>query len=191
MKKISKAKNANLIVAGATVLLGVILVLCPGSSIGLVCRVMGVGALILGAAKLIGYYSDDRYRLAFQFDLALGIFSLILGAVLILRPDKIISLAHIIIGVYILIEGVFKVQTAIDAKRFGMNKWWALMAGAAASVIAGLILVFFPFTAAKTVVRVIGAALILEGGESFFTTAYTVKAKSNKEDISAEYKDIT
>ena len=191
MKKVSKAKNVNLIVAGATVLLGLILLLWPGSSIGLVCRAVGVGALILGAVKLIGYFSDDRYRLAFQFDLALGIFSLILGLVLILRPDKIVSLVQVIIGVYILVESVFKVQTALDAKRFGMNKWWALMIGAAVSVIAGLILVFCPFTAAKTVVRVIGAALIFEGAESFFTTAYTVRVKSGKEDISAEYKDIT
>jgi uncharacterized membrane protein HdeD (DUF308 family) len=190
MKKISKAKKASLIVSLATVLLGIVLILWPGSSVELICRILGICVLIFGAAKLIGYFSDDVYRSAFRFDLVLGIFSAILGLVLIFRPDTIISLAHILVGVYVFIEGVFKVQSAVDAKRMGVSGWWALAVGAAVTVIVGLVLVFFPFDAAKTVVRAIGIALIIEGAESFFA-AICAAEPANKEDISAEYRDIS
>lgn len=43
------------------------------------CRVIGAVSLFYGVSKILGYFSHDLYNLAFQFDLALGVFTLIFG----------------------------------------------------------------------------------------------------------------
>ena len=51
-----------------------------------------------GAEKIIGYFSRDMYRLAFQFDLALGIFVAIIGVILLLRPGRVLERVDFIVG---------------------------------------------------------------------------------------------
>ena len=50
--------------------LGILLVALPDFSAELFCRILGIIMLLFGLIKMIGYFSKDLYRLAFQFDLA-------------------------------------------------------------------------------------------------------------------------
>lgn len=55
----------------------------PIKAINVLCKIFGVVLILLGAVKILGYFTKDIFQLAFQFDFALGIISAILGIVLI------------------------------------------------------------------------------------------------------------
>lgn len=175
MEWIRSVKAAFIAVSAALIALGVWLLVKPGVSSATICVVLGTVAVIYGIVKILGYFSKDQYRLAFQFDLAVGILSIVLGVVLILRPDAVLSFLPTVIGVFILVDSILRFQTAIDAKHFGMRKWWAILLISCVGAALGGMLLFHPFEGAMAMIRLIGLTLVIDGAENLVTCLYTVK----------------
>jgi len=172
---VKKAKWGYIICSVLFCLLGVLTVIFPTTSVLTLCYVFGVLLLFCGLTKIVGYFSHDLYNLAFQFDLALGIFVTAVGIILLLHPDRIISFFPIVIGLFILIDGVFKAQTSLDAKRFGLPNWWLILIGAILSILMSMLLILDPFNTAVLLMAFIGISLIIYGTENLFNAVYTVK----------------
>ena len=79
MNIVKKAKCIHIVISAILMAVGLCLILWPVSFASLICWFIGAVCVLIGVAKLIGYFSNDIYRLAFQFDLALGIFTILLG----------------------------------------------------------------------------------------------------------------
>ena len=91
-KRLRTAKIGYLILSAALCVLGVVLIAMPELSAQWLCRFAGGLMLVFGTIKIIGYFSRDLYRLAFQHDLAMGILQLVLGCVLIFRASPVINI---------------------------------------------------------------------------------------------------
>ena len=156
---------------------GVLLICMPLFSAQILCIVMGIVSLVYGTEKIIGYFSRDLYRLAFQFDLALGIFVAIIGVILLLRPGRVVELVDFIIGLFVLVEGVFKVQTSVEACRFGMRAWWLILVGALVSGLFGLLLLFDLLSGTELVMVFVGISLLSDGAQNLFNAFYTIKVR--------------
>ena len=139
--------------------------------------VVGSAAILVGAVRLAGYFSKDSYNLNFQLDFAMGLVFLILGTVLIFHPGDTVAVLHFSVGILVLVDSVFKLQTALDAKHFGLKKWWVMLLCALLCAGLGLVLVILPFRTAEILVKVTGAALAVNSGENILTAGYTVKSK--------------
>ena len=129
MKTIKQAKWCYIICSVLLIAAGIYIMVRPYASAIIFCRVIGVVSLFYGVSKILGYFSHDLYNLAFQFDLALGVFTLIFGLILLLRSARVVAFMPAILGVFVLVDGVFKLQTAVDAKRFGLSNWWLILLG--------------------------------------------------------------
>ena len=162
----------------------------PGASVITICYVVGSAAILVGAVRLAGYFSKDSYNLNFQFDFAMGLVFLILGTVLIFHPGDTVAVLHFSVGILVLVDSVFKLQTALDAKHFGLKKWWVMLLCALLCAGLGLVLVILPFRTAEILVRVTGAALAVNSGENILTAGYTVKSKKRVVPIMVECREI-
>jgi uncharacterized membrane protein HdeD (DUF308 family) len=189
MKTIKQAKWIYIIISILFCAAGILLVLRPATSARVICGVLGVMALIYGAIKILGYFSRDIYGLAFQFDLALGILMLALGLIMLIIPDKVISFLPFVVGIFVLIDGVFRVQTSIDARRFGLGKWWLIFLGAVLCIIAGLLLMLNPFSSAMVLTVIVGIAIFVDGLQNLFNAIYTVKFRGKDKVIYADFKE--
>jgi uncharacterized membrane protein HdeD (DUF308 family) len=129
----------------------------------------GAGAIIaaFGIVRIIGHYSRDPYGLAFQHDPVLGVLAIALGSVLMFRRSVAVNVLGLVLGVELLADNLFKVQTAMEARRFGLGTWWLLLGLAVVAVIAGILLIVCPFEGMRAWVRVMGIALLLQGVMSF------------------------
>ncbi len=105
MELIMKAKSAYIAVSVIMLILGFILIISPEMSLSVLCFTVGLVLLLFGVVKLVGYFSKDLYRLAFQFDLALGIFMLIFGGLLVIRPFEGAVAVTILLGVTLMVDG--------------------------------------------------------------------------------------
>ena len=81
----------------------------------------GIILVAYGIVKIIVYLSDNLYDLAFQYDLACGILLIVLGVIVLGCNLRIRSYLSSGLGLLILLDDVLKVQTAKDAKVFGLE----------------------------------------------------------------------
>jgi len=168
-------KAAFILASAGLMLCGVWLMLRPGISALAICAAVGWLSIVHGAIRLAGYFSNDLYRLAFQFDLAVGVLSILVGIVLLRHPDNVLAFLPIVAGLFLLVDSVLRLQTAIDAKHFGMRKWWAILLLAVSGAALGVLLLLHPAAGGRALARLIGATLLLDGGESLLACLYTVR----------------
>ncbi len=187
-----KGLKANYTISAALcIMFGVVLIIWPGTTAQIVCRLLGTALLIYGIVQ-IGIYLFVRERtIASQGMLLLGIVFAVLGAWILLRPNMIIMAVPVIVGILIVIHGVHNVVQAIALKKDGYEKWWLALIFGILTVLAGGVLVYNPFEAVETVVRLIGAFLIYDGGSDLWILSRVFKVKRDKERIiDAEYVNI-
>lgn len=174
-KYIQAAKFGYIIVSSLLCILGAALMADPGFSVLLLCRLSGLLLILFGAIRIVGYASKDLYRLAFQYDLALGILLIVLGGLLMLRTDKMANVMVVLLGIYILADALLKVQISIDAKAFGIHTWWLILSAAVVTGMVGFLLVMRPTESAEAVMLLLGAALLGEGVLNLITILTAVK----------------
>lgn len=175
MKKIKKIKWAYITVSVFMIILGILLIIFPKISALTLCCVIGTLITLFGIVKLIGYFSKDLYQLAFQFDLAFGILALIAGILILIHPVNVIKMIPVILGVIILVDGVFKLQTTYDAKRFGLLYWWWILILAIVTSVCGLFLIVDPFKGAISLMALMGITLTVDGIQNLCIATYAVK----------------
>lgn len=191
MEWIKRAKSAYIAVSVIMVILGAVLMLNPGLSMLTLCYLIGGLMVIFGITRLVGYFSKDLFRLAFQFDLALGIFCMLAGIVILVHPNNIMKLLPVIIGLFVTIDGVFKMQTAIDSKRFGLKRWYAILVLAAVTCVFGLLLIIDPFAGGKALMILFGVTMMIDGIQNLCVVLYTVKTVHGiRKDVERERKTI-
>ena len=173
-------------------MLGIVLITSPGTSVVWLGRLLGVGMIVFGAIKLVGYFSRDLFRLAFQYDLAFGILLIALGIVTLARPNGAMSFLCIVFGIPVLADGLFKIQISLDAKRFGIGQWWLLLLLAALTCVIGLLLVIRPSDAARALMVLMGISLLLDGILNICVTWFCVKIVRNQrpDGIDEEYEEL-
>lgn len=184
------AKIGYIAVSAQLCALGILLICRPSLSANLIGTVCGILMLIFGVVKFVGYFSKDLYRLAFQYDLVSGILLMVFGIIILLRPSSLMNFVTIVLGLYILADGVFKIQIAVDSKKFGLSRWWAILVPALICVVFGAMLIFFP-AGTRAVTVIMGIDLLAEGLLNICTVICAVKiVKNQKPDyFEAEYTE--
>ena len=95
MKQLKIVKNMYIVMDVCLIIVGLLILFSPIKAINVLCRIFGVVLVLLGAVKILGYFTKDIFQLAFQFDFALGIISVILGAVLIFRTSYMVEILSV------------------------------------------------------------------------------------------------
>lgn len=162
-KPLRAAKTGYVILSAVLCALGILLLLFPRISMVALCYLLGGILVAYGVVKMIGYFSRDLYRLAFQYDLAFGILFAVIGALILCDPTGAAVFLALVSGVLVLADGLFKVQMALDAKAFGIRKWWAIMALAVLAGAFGLLLILRPAQSARVAMALFGLTLLAEG----------------------------
>ena len=139
MNLTKKSVGAYIAMEVVLLALGICFIAWPSASAQTVCSLAGAAVALFGMVKLIGYFVRKRSGLELQFDFALGIIALVLGLTVIAFAGNIVRAIPVFLGIFILVDGVFKLQTAFDAKRYGLPGWWVILAGAAVVCTVGLV----------------------------------------------------
>ena len=183
-KPMQTAKIGYVIVSLLLCVLGVVMIVVPDFSASLIGTLCGIMLIVFGAFKLVGYFSKDLYRLAFQYDLAFGILTLALGIIILLNPDNIMNFICVVLGVAVLADGLLKIQIALDSKRFGISKWWLILMMAIMVAFVGALLLLAPFETGSILVRVLGLSICIDGIMNLIVVMSTVRSiRRGREDV--------
>lgn len=189
MNLTKKSIGAYIVMAVVLLALGICFIAWPGASAQTVCTLAGAAVALFGAVKLIGYFVRKRSGLELQFDFALGIIALILGLTVIVFAGNIVRAIPVFLGVFILVDGVFKLQTAFDAKRYRLPGWWVILAGAVVFCVLGLVLILHRSESAATMTVILGVALVLDGIQNLAVAIHALILRK-KEAITVRYEEV-
>ena len=160
------------VISAFFLVLGLIMILRPEQSLPLICRGLGVLAAIFGAVRILQYFLRAPQGIGQRYDLAGGLFCLLVAALLLFRAAAVAAVLSVIVGIFILIDSVFKFQIALDARRSGAQSWALMMLLACVSLLLGVLLVFDTFQGQKLLSVIMGAALIYDAAANLFTMFY-------------------
>lgn len=174
------AKVGYLLSAAALIALGGRMLFSPQIAAEAFVTLLGILTAVFGAVKLLGYFSKDLYRLAFEQDLHGGILLLLLGGMLLIRPETGVVFFCVVFGCLIVLDGILKLRIAQESRRFGIRSWWLLAAEGALAAVLGALLIFRPFESAAALTVLFGLSLLCEGLLNLSVALTTVKIVKNQ-----------
>ena len=163
MSIFKELKKIYFIGAILSIVLGIVLLFFPQTTLLTICYAFAFILAIVGVGYIFTYIKSDTLKTYQRNDFVVGLPYLVLAIFVSLKTELIISLLPVLLGLAIIISSIVKLQHAFDLMRVKFSNWWSILLIAISSAAIGLYLVIHPFSAAATMVRVIGIAAIWNG----------------------------
>lgn len=143
------------------------------------CWFGGVTLIAYGVIKIIGYFSEDLFCLAFRYDFSFGLLLLAAGALLLIRHTAAFRWLPVGIGWLALLDGALKLQMSEEARRFGLERWDVISAAAMVTSVLGVALIIRG-AAGPGVSRLLPALVLVSAGAmNRCVIKFTVKQAGN------------
>lgn len=175
------AKYGYIVISAVFVLAGLVMMLYPDPSQSFIGIFFGISLLVFGVIKLIGYFSRDLFRLAFQYDLQFGILLCLLGIITLIRHREAVAFLCAAYGICIVADSLFKVRIALDARAFGIRQWWVTLVLAILTGLMGLLITLSPLAAAQALTVLLGISFVCEGLMNLGVALSMVKIVDNQQ----------
>lgn len=149
--------------AGVAVILGIVLLVWPEKTLGVVAIFLGIYFLVSGVIRLaLGIFSKGISGGMRTLDILLGVLLIIAGIIALKNvaatTAALLILVVAVIGVGWIIEGVLSIVESRGAPSAG----WAIASGAI-SILAGIVVLAIPAWSALWLITVTGIVLIVLG----------------------------
>ncbi len=157
-KAIRIAKISYIILSSLFIVLGVGLIALRDLSVSLIGIAAGVMLIAFGIVKLIGYFSKA-----------------VLGVIILRNPDQAMSFLCLMLGIATMADGLFKLQSALDARRFGLKSWLLILTLAVGAGVVGALLMLRPMQSARALTVLLGIGMMLEGVLNLCVALFSIK----------------
>lgn len=167
-----KEMKWNMMLSAALyMVLGLFMAIFPAATDHIICYLIAGIAIIIGLVNLVVYFTRNITRNYYRNDFVTGLMLIILGIFVIYKADLVIELVSFILGLCIIVSGLFKLQGALDVQRMGGNA--VLILGVAVvNVVIGILMVINPFGTIEILHRLLGVSLLFSGLTDMASTLY-------------------
>lgn len=142
-----------------TIILGVLLVVWPNTIIKLVAYLVGGFLLVKGGFQIASFMLNKEQRNSFNGELIAGIVTLLIGIVIFAVGEEISHVFRVLVGIWIIYEGLIRLGNAIQLRSAGIVNWSAVMTIAIIMLMFGTFITFFD----GAMVFLIGWVLVIMG----------------------------
>lgn len=156
IKKFSMPVSLNIILLA----LGLCLVIWADKVTSLISIAMGVMLLVVAAYNFIAWYRVENRNLSDNAKLVTSIVFAIAGGFLIINNGFLKELISIVIGIFLLIEGILRLQDTLNSKSYNKNYNNALIL-AIIGIVCGALCLFGKIIVPDLMIQVIGIMLII------------------------------
>ena len=139
---------------------GFLILIFPQVILSLISYILGGIVLVNGALTILRYFKENNANI-WNFDLAYGLLCSVLALVIIFNPNAIVSIIPLILGIWMMISSIFKIQYSLNLRTYHSDKWTLTLGLAILTLICGVLLTVNPFKGAVTMTKVIGIFIIV------------------------------
>ena len=178
-EKTFKGNSPTVISSIILIALGLILVIMPNIASTLVFVSIGVMLVAIGIINNVRYFAMDQKQQITSFALAIGIISCAGGVLIMILRPLLLAMLPFLCGGIVAIGGILQLQKALQFKKMNVRAWYIDMIFAGVLLTLGTIILLNPFKTAMVLMRLIGAALMVEGIMAILSgAAYEKKKKA-------------
>ena len=157
------------------IVFGVLAIVWPGVTLLSLAILFAAFALVGGAVWTFAAIRHRRSDEQWWIMLALGIVSIVAGAIAVLVPPITLRVLILLMGANALVTGVMDIVIAVRIRNYIPGEWLLALSGVA-SIVFGLVVLLFPLGAgALALAWMIGLYAIVEG---ILLLALSVRVKS-------------
>lgn len=122
------------------IILGILLIIFPHQMASIICYGIGLVLLIYGIILILKYVGDKNRTAFITADIVVGV--ILCGVALFLFIGKaLLSIIALILGLFLIIDGIMNAQKAFRMKNLGYEKWWIDFLFSIVSMAIGFLLV--------------------------------------------------
>lgn len=150
-------------------------------------------SLLFALSFLISGFSESVFALAnknqldnWGWSLGFGIVTLVVGVLLMLKPELSITALAFYIGFVILFRSISTIGFALDVKKYGSKNWSSLLILGIIGTIVSFILIWNPLFAGLSIVVLVALNFLFAGLFSVFLSLQFRKLHKSSKRISAE-----
>ena len=193
-----RIKTNALLTAVLYTALGAVLLFWPELSTSVLCTVLGLILVVCGLIDIAVFLRCRDGSLYAAAHLVVGVVLAAVGVWLMARPTLVAVVIPRIIGILICVHGASDLGDAVTLRKNRSTRWTAALLLGLVTLALGTVLVFDPFEAFTTVVRMIGVFLIYDGvSDNWITTQVSKAVRQAEKDSNAarnavdvEYRDV-
>lgn len=170
---------------------GLCLCLFPEESMTVAIRLIGFVTLLLFVYRFVAVLAERNRSFRFFWRVISTLLGLFCGGYMLIAPESALLYLFTAFGLLLIIDGAFKLQTAILSKRYDVFAMMILLINAVATIVFGFILLKFPQESLKVNAVLLGIGLIIDGLQNLFSTYFLPMIESRqKKAFEAEFEEI-
>lgn len=158
---LKKVFNISIISSVLLFLFGLVLAVNAERFIKSITVAIGVVLLLIGVFPVIDYFRYRKDGLGASVGLISGIFSIVCGLMLLINEDLLMILIPVFIGVWMIINGINKIQVSFEIKDLGEKSWIITFIYSILIMVLGGYFIVNPISGATTVTSFIGIILCI------------------------------
>ena len=158
---LKKNERESILISVLLIIVSLFLIAKPGIAVSTVVTLFAIVFLVDGIINIIAYMMEDVEIKAYSNELIMGILLVILGLIILLNQPLFISILPIMIGLWIFIKSIMKLQLAINLKSAVAERWGLLLVSSILMAILGVLIIVNPFEAIFTLARFVGIMMLV------------------------------
>lgn len=194
-KKFKSMYRTSVVFSIILCLIGIFLLSKPEVTLHAISYVIGIILIVWGIILIITFITNKEKESYLEFSFICGVFSCLLGIIIMINPNIIGSIIPFLVGTWMIINGIIKLSYSITLNKES-NATISIMISIII-LICGLLLIFNPFGGAIVLTKLIGIFTIIYSLLDLiecFTLKRTVKKfnkdiKKNDKIIEAVYEE--
>lgn len=116
--------NFSMILVGiAQIILGIILIFISENLLTIIFKILGIILLILGLVQIINSVLKQKINEYANSSLITGALSCVIGILLVTKAGLATEFLIVILGVWIMINGILQISSSITVKNLGIKYW--------------------------------------------------------------------
>lgn len=181
---IKKYEGCSIIVSILMICLSLFLMFKPLESLEVFTVIFAIIILLSGLGYLISYFTISKESRLFSIDLLLGLVTIISGIMLLVYKKDVINVFPIILGIWIIISNLFKLQLSINLSLFLDNAYLGLVLITILMIAFGLLLIINPFASFMTITVTAGTLLLITEVINLIESIYVIIKLNKVKDLS-------
>lgn len=180
--RVKNYEKSMIISTLCTLILGLLLALKPETSIKIITISIAVILIIIGSFMLGVYFKTEKQMRMVSVSLVISIVLFAISLFLILNTESLANFITIILGMFISIKALFKIQFAINLKNLS-EKWKYNLIVGLLSLTLGVLILLNPFKSATLFFRIIGIILTMGSLIELIETILVLKNLKEKDNV--------
>lgn len=159
VNKIKSMYRTSIIFSIILICIGIFLLINPETTLNAISYFFGILLIVWGLFPIIKFLTNKDQQNYLQVNFVIGVISFIFGIIIMIKPNIIVSIIPLLLGIWMIINGSMKLYYAL-----AINKKISSISSIVISMIIllfGITLVCNPFSGAVLITKIIGISLII------------------------------